>query len=138
MNFLDFLRSYSFMAGPLQGGATGRSPGRLWQLASASTSAGWLGLAGFGWLAPQDFGWIWLDSRAGSGLVSAGFGFWLSFTRLWVGFGLIWFDFVWIWRLISAGFGLISVGFGLASSGFRMDLYFPLLLPGFLKIKGNL
>ena len=46
--------------------------------------AGWLGLAGLIWLC---FGWIWLAF----GLVSHGFSFCLSFTRILVG---IWLDFV--------------------------------------------
>ena len=57
----------------------------------AVAGSGWLS-AGFSLGFQLDFGlnlglgWLWLR-------ISAGFGFWLSFTRIW----LIWFDFGWIW-----------------------------------------
>ena len=58
------------------------------------------------------FAWagFWLArisaSRVGFGLVSVGFGFWLSCTRILVGFGSIWVDFGWIWFGLGLDFAL--------------------------------
>ena len=57
-----------------------------------------LGLA-FGWLG---FRLLGLDF----GLVSVGFGFWLSCTRILVGFESIWVDFGWIWFGLGLDFAL--------------------------------